>query len=167
MKEINKLTPEFFFESVAKKSGVSVNEVRILYNHYINRVKQCLRTDKKVRVTGLGTFELHPLKMLGKLYRFGEYLDRHPDYFRDIIWEQHDIWYREVAGYYKQLLTLKPKYEYIDGSLEKLRQHSRRIEELIDNEGNRRRSFETTHERLLPMSVQFKQQGELQNTEVG
>tara|TARA_R110000868_G_scaffold311513_3_gene572517 strand:+ start:1000 stop:1494 length:495 start_codon:yes stop_codon:yes gene_type:complete len=155
--KISKVYPAFFFEEVAKKNRVDVKVVEELYHHYTQRVKFCLRTEPKVVMKGLGTFEYTPGKLLKYMYNFAKYLDRHPTSFADVILKKHDAWYTDISEIYKELLKLNQTYEYIKGSIEKLRLNYRRFEEFFDNKGNRRRNFEIENGEMQTVSIQLSE----------
>jgi len=155
--KIAKVYPEFFFEQVSKKTKIDVKTVEKVYRDYIQRVKFCIRTEPKVVMKGLGTLEYTPGNLLKVLYKFGIYLDKHPDKFVDSVEKKHQSWYEQMSVAYKELLKLNQLYEYIEGSIEKLKLNHRRIEELFDNEGNCRRSFEIEDGEVQDMSVQLSE----------
>jgi len=165
--EKNKLTPEFFFADVAKKNKVDVKIVRELYNNYLKRVLECVKTERKVMVRGLGTLQFDERKLLKVLYLFGDFLNKYPEKFIDSITFKHDLWYKEMSKVYKELLKLKPLkgYEYIEGSLQKLRLNYGRIEELFDNKGNCRRDFIIKNEDMPWMFTVLEEQGGICNSE--
>ena len=155
--KISKVYPAFFFEEVAKKNRVDVKVVEELYHHYTQRVKFCLRTEPKVVMKGLGTFEYTPGKLLKYMYNFAKYLDKHPTAFIESVSGKHSSWYTNMSKIYKELLKLNQTYEYIKGSIEKLRVDYRRFEELFDNEGNCRRSFKIEDGEMQDMSIQLSE----------
>jgi len=144
MKETNKLTPEFFYERVAKKTGVSKDQVKELYSKYLNRLQEVSRLDNKIMVRGLGTFELNPKKVLSKLYALDRLLDMAR--YKEIVESSEPLpdWIEErlvVAGkLIKHLNQLEYKHGYIKGSVEKFWANSRRLDQFVDSKGCRRRS---------------------------
>lgn len=159
--EINRLTPEFFYPIIAKRLKIDVSIVRVVYEKYVARVKECMRKDKKVMVRGLGTFEMDPGKMLHMLYLFAMYLEKRPESFVDEIAEKHDLWYKEMSYVIKELgvLQLIKGNEYIKGSIEKLRVNYRRFDELFDNDGNCRKDFRIQDGDMQGMPSVLEEQG--------
>jgi hypothetical protein len=89
------------------------------------------------------------------MYGFAKFLAKYPDMFVEEVKPSHNAWYKAVSDAYKEVLKLNQKYEYIKGSIEKLKVDYRRFEELFDNEGNCRRSFKIKDGEMQDMSIQF------------
>lgn len=143
-REINRLTPEYFFPIVSKKTGVSIEIIRELYGFYLKRVQECTKTENKIFMRGLGTIQLSAGKSLHELYIFGRMLDIHPDIL--IEGEPQESKYVGVYHYtsdiYQRLLKAKVKYPYIEKSILKLKEVHVRIGDLFNLDGTCKLEFE-------------------------
>lgn len=147
MYQANKLTPDFFYETVAKKTGVTVEVVKTIYSKYLNRLEELSRTEAKIMVRGLGSFELDPKKLIYNLY----VLDRkiyayYSQYINDCVDRPYWVLDRldKVQKIIKHINQLKSKYAFIEGSMEKFWSNSRGIKELFDHKGDYRVNFTKT-----------------------
>lgn len=137
--EANKVTPDLFYEAVAKKTGVSKDIVKDIYMKYLGRVQEVARKDIKVMIKGLGTFQMNPNKSFGRLYAIDRLLDMYKEKF---TLEETPDWMEvrldQASGIIKNLNQLKKKYEFIERSMENFWSNSRRLKEFLDNKGHRR-----------------------------
>lgn len=151
--EANKITPEFFYESVAKKMGVSKDIVKDIYTKYLSRVQEVSKKDLKIMIRGLGSFQVNPNKAFGRLYAIDRLIDKY--------WHEEEglpDWVIERANQASELIknlnTLKKKYEFIEGSMEKFWANQRRLAEFLDNQGNRREYIRKENANLQQLSEQ-------------
>lgn len=137
--------PDYFFEKVAKETGVSQTEVREVYSKYLSRIAETMDTDIRVMLRNLGSFELDPRKCIHELWKFANECDklfpRSAGGEPAIISRKSAEWYEDTSEIYVKLLELRRKYGFIEKSIEKIREDRGRFDELFDSEGKRRESF--------------------------
>lgn len=155
MYQINKLTPDFFYKEVAKKVGVDEEIVKDIYLKYLNRLQDLSKTETKIMVRGLGTFELDPKKLIYNLYTMdGKIYNQMNLFLNDCV--DRPKWILSTLDtiqiLIKKVNQLKTKYGFIERSMENFWANSRGIKELFDNEGNYRRHFEKENGDLSELS---------------
>lgn len=151
--QTNKLTPEFFYESVAKKTGVPKEIVKDVYSKYLSRVQEVARKEKKIMIKGLGTFQMSPNKVIARLHLCHNSILDHPEgYFAE---EMELVYYTRIvqaSEYLKHLNQLKIKYEHIEKSLENIWSNQRGLPEFLTREGVYRRDIRKKDDGLQQLS---------------
>jgi hypothetical protein len=153
--QTNKLTPDYFYEAVAKKTGVPKDVVKDVYNKYLSRVQELGRTETKIMIKGLGTFQLSPSKLLAKVYNTHNVILHCYDAFTAAElepWAYEKL--EKTSVILKKLNQLKKKYEFIERSLEDIWSDQRGIAEFLDNQGNYRRDIKKADGNLQQLPKQ-------------
>lgn len=141
MIEENRLTLEYFYPAVAKRTGVHIDIVRDVYKNYVKRIQECLKTEKKVMMRGLGSFQLNINKMLNILKRFGKFAENHPEVYETSASEKYDRYYNDMSKMYKEILTLTDKETNAHERLDEVRGAYPKLKELLDKEGNKLKQY--------------------------
>lgn len=154
----NRLTPEYFYPEVAKKFGVPVELVRDIYTKYLSKIVATAKEDNKVFIKGLGSFERDPKKLIGQLHKFDRIYEKVPQEFEnDELEPRFFSLINTTSRYYKQLLEIKKKYEFVERYIQDIRANNGGVEKLFDNEGNCRRSFSKKNIHLQELPIQLEE----------
>lgn len=155
--EPNKVTPDYFYERVAKKVGLPRALVKDIYEKYLTRVTEMCKIDTKINMIGLGSITVDTRKHLHRLHSFNRLYARDPSLFdSDEVQEWLYRYIKNTSKVIKNLIIVTDqKYDYLKRYLEDTRADSTGIKELFDNEGNCRRDFRIKDKNMQELSIQL------------
>lgn len=154
--ERNKVTPEYFYDSVAKKTGVSREVVKDIYSKYLSRIVDVARVDSKIVIKGLGRLELDPKKTMAHLYKFNINMLKYQEAFDSgSLGPTLQSQVEKTSRILKHLKKLEKVHGFIKGYIQDFRANHRRFDELFDNEGNCRKSFQSKNEDMQELPIQL------------
>jgi hypothetical protein len=157
LEELNRIKPSYFYETVAKKTGVSKEIVEDVYNKFLARVTELSKTELKIVVKGLGTFERHPNCIFTRMYEiWGVVKNSLEHYESGVIYEDQLNKLKDMESLISDLEKLKVKYKYVEKSIEKFWANCGGFEEFIDRQGRVRKDFEIKKRGMqqLPLSIE-------------
>jgi nucleoid DNA-binding protein len=158
MEELNRIKPDFFYAEVAKKTNVSKDIVEEIYTKFLNRVTELSKTESKIFIKGLGTFERHPNNIFSNMYTIANYVIKNPDIFReDAITERQLTYILRMEGFFSDLEKLKTKYKYVEKSIEKFWTNSGGLEEFFDDKGRVTKDFKIKEFHLSDVSFPLEE----------
>jgi hypothetical protein len=158
MEELNRLKPSFFYNEVAKRTGVERAIVEDIYTKYLSRVSELSKTETKLFIKGLGTFERHPNNILTRMYDIFYYINKHMEYFQaGLISPKQYAYLNKMESYMQDLEKLKFKYKYVEKSVEKYWSNCRGVEEFFDREGRIRKDFIIKEGDLREMPISLEE----------
>lgn len=158
IEELNRIKPSYFYETVAKKTGVSKEIVEDVYNKFLARVTELSKTELKIVIKGLGTFERHPNNIFTKMYEIWAIVRSNLEYYKaGVIYEDQLNRLQSMESLISDLEKLKVKYKYVEKSIEKYWANCGGFEEFIDRQGRVRKNFETKKRGMQELSLSIEE----------